>query len=77
MDNQLYILLKKKNEKKVLNDLFQKKGIQLIEEDQEDSTWRKYNRQHQIINRNSLKINSVRAEWFLKNLHDKMNFMRS
>lgn len=76
VDNQLYILLKKKNEQKVIDELFQKKEIQLIEEQNEDTTWRKYNRHQHLMNRNSLGVGSIRSEWFLKNIHDKMNYMR-
>jgi len=77
VDNKLYILLKKKNKKKILDELFQKKDINLIEKCEEDTTWRIYNRQNQLMNRNVIKVESNRPEWFLKHLHDKMNYMRS
>ncbi|WP_339062558.1 hypothetical protein [Tepidibacillus marianensis] len=77
VNNQLYILLKKKNEKKILKELFRQKEINLIEECQEDTTWRTYNRQNQIMNRNNIRTSNIRSDWFLKHLHDKMNYMRS
>ncbi|MFV9510758.1 hypothetical protein [Tepidibacillus sp. LV47] len=76
LDNQLYILLKKKNNIELLQELFPKKKIPLIENDHEDTTWRKFNLQQQMMNRNTLHVHTIRSEWFLKDLHDKMNYMR-
>jgi len=77
LDNQLYLVLKRNNLEHVIKDLFPKPTINFLEEAKEGRTWRRNHRQLNMMQRNSKESECRRSEWFLKDRHDKMNYMRT